>query len=244
MTDETTRLEDLFKDPGIEAAVLIPNLLLLLVVVLYLLTTKVGPDRVQALVVADSKTTAQIRSLERQLARNPRDLSASFQLAHLYMRAGQLPFSYDALRGAEQDGSRLPSFRMMLGMAYVEIGKNADGQRVLHEALEGCTLRHCRPDVEARLSILSQVVDLIVERRINARIHPEKAAKIFGEVLKKVDGRVLGPLGKRPRSASGKKVSEKPGKKVSEKPGKKVSEKPGKKVSEKPGEAGVSPKRP
>lgn len=185
MSDKTG---DLLKGPGLEGAVLIPNLLLLLVIVFYLLISRVGPDRVQPLVAADQKTSQRIRQLERLLARNPNDHGAAIQLARLYQRAGQLPFSYDALRSAEQDGSRDARFRMKLGMAYIEIGKNADGQRVLRAALTACEVNRCPAHIRARLSIFLQVADKIAERRIDARTNPEGAAKVFDEVLKKVDG--------------------------------------------------------
>lgn len=193
--------DNLLKEPGLETAIMVPNLLLLLVIVLYVLTTKVGPDRVQPLVVADKETSARIRQLERLLARNPEHRKAALELARLYRRAGQLPFSYDALRSAEQNGSRAARFRMKLGMAYVEIGKNADGVRVLREALLGCRLRRCPAHIEARLSIFKQVADLIAERGINARLYPDKASKVFDEVLKKVDGRFIGPLRRQAQAA-------------------------------------------
>lgn len=195
MSDKTG---DLLKGPGLEGAVLIPNLLLLLVIVFYLLVTRVGPDRVQPLVAADQKTSQRIRDLERQLARNPNDHGAAIQLARLYQRAGQLPFSYDALRSAEQNGSRDARFRMKLGMAYVEIGKNADGQRVLRAALTACEVNRCPAHIRARLSIFLQVADKIAERKIDARTNPEGAAKVFDEVLKKVDGRRILRTGKKP----------------------------------------------
>ncbi len=209
MSDATSH-DDLLEDPGLETAILVPNLLLLLVIVLYVLTTKVGPDRVQPLVVADKQTSARIRQLERLLALNPEHRKAALELARLYRRAGQLPFSYDALRSAEQNGSRSARFRLKLGMAYIEIGKNADGVRVLHEALQGCRLRRCPAHIEARLSIFKQIADRIVERKINARLYPNKAAKVFDEVLKKVDGRFLGPLRRKRAKPSDKEPTTQP----------------------------------
>ena len=176
---------------GLEAYVWVPNLLLLLGLVLIGLVGGGGRHQVGPLVATNRSTTELIQQLERRLARNPADGAASIELAQLYQRAGELPFSFEALRSAERRAGENLTFQMKLGMAYLELGKNGDGRRVLREALRRCDLRpkagrRCGVALRARLSIFLQVADLMVERNINARLQPEAVAKVFDSVLKHV----------------------------------------------------------
>jgi hypothetical protein len=196
-----TEPDPVLRDPGLEAAVWVPNLLLLLVVVLYFLIVEGGRDDVQPLIMTDKKTASKIEDLERAMAREPGNQRLVLELARLYSRAGEVPFSYDALRNAEVNGSQEPFFRAKLGMAYLEIGKNLDGQRILKRTLQACQLRsgrsasageriflnRCSPGVVAKLDIFKQVADIFVKRSINARFYPDKARAVFDEVLKRIE---------------------------------------------------------
>ncbi|MBW2731870.1 MAG: hypothetical protein JRH20_05715 [Deltaproteobacteria bacterium] len=187
MNTVTTRYATPRLDLGLEGTIWLPNVLLVMAFVLHLLITQLGIDRIQPLVITDATSTQRIKDLERSLALAPRRSDVVIELSRLYARAGELPLSYDALRDAEQNGSRDAYFKMRLAMAYLEVGKNADGRRVMQSALEACDLTHCPPRVRARLSIFSQVADIYVERNIDTRRYPHLAAKVFDEVVRKVE---------------------------------------------------------
>lgn len=172
---------------GVEGTIWVPNILLLMTFVLYLLIAQLGVNRIQPLVVTDANTTQRIKELERKLALAPHQSDVVIELSRLYAKAGESTLSYDALRDAEQNGARDPRFKMRLAMAYLELAKNSDGQRVMQVALESCDLTRCPPALRARLSIFSQVADIYVERNIDTRRDPHLAAKVFGEVVRKME---------------------------------------------------------
>jgi hypothetical protein len=170
----------------LEAVVLIANLVFVGIVVLYLLAVKVGSGRVQPLVEADAQTAQRIRDLELALQRNPGNYTQALELARLYQDVGEFPWSYDALRKAEQGGGLDSAFRLRLGLAYVELGKNEDGLRVLKAAADRCHREECFADVRVKLDVFSQVATLFVDRRIDSRKQLIEAEAALREILKPV----------------------------------------------------------
>jgi len=169
---------------ALEAAVVIPNVILLAVVVIYVVTR--SSPRAEPLVQTDRTTASRIDELEEALKRDPRTAGNAIELARLYSRAGEFPWSVDALRTAERTGDSSLPFRMKLGLAYLELGKNLDGLRVLKAGLQSCSRTECPADLKARLEIFTTVAELLVQRRIDARNNQVAAAKVFQEVLKPV----------------------------------------------------------
>jgi hypothetical protein len=171
----------------IEALVLLPNLVLVAFVILYLVTQQASGDKVAPLVLGDDDTTTRIANLELALQRQPADISSAIELARLYREVGEFPWSYNALRNAEASGRHEPAWRLMLGLAYLELGKNKDAVRVLDRTLEGCTKRSCSATVRSRLEIFGRVAHLFLERGIDARRHNTASEKALKEVLKPVE---------------------------------------------------------
>lgn len=171
----------------LEAAVLFPNLLLVAVVVLCFVAYKGAPPRVAPLVETDTKTTRRIHQLELSLERQPANISSVIELAKLYREAGEFPWSYQALKNAERSGGdREPSWQLMLGLAFLELGKNKDAVRVLDSALERCGRTRCASNTQVKLEIFTQVARIFLKRRIDARMHNRAAEKVLHEILKPV----------------------------------------------------------
>ncbi len=170
---------------AMEAAVVIPNVILLALVVLYVVFRS-GP-RVEPLVKTDRQRAAEIDRLEQTLKREPGKGSSALALAKLYSRAGEFPWALDALRSAERNGDERPSFRMKLGLGYIELGRNLEGLRVLKQALVKCRdagPKKCSAGIKAKLEIFTRVAELLIERRIDTRKNQVAAAKVFDSVLK------------------------------------------------------------
>ena len=117
----------------------VPNVILLALVVLYFVFTRGSGPAVQPLVTTDQRTAAKIERLESRVTREPTKASGSaLELSKLYARVGEFPWSVDVLRSAERSGDRAPVWRMKLGLAYLELGKNLDGLRLLKETRQRC----------------------------------------------------------------------------------------------------------
>jgi hypothetical protein len=171
----------------LETIVILPNLALLAFVILYVVTHGTAGTRVEQLVVGDKGTTARIAELELALRRQPRNISSAIELARLYREAGEFPWSYNALRNAEKTGKHDPAWKLMLGLAYLELGKNDDGVRVLDATLKECTRQACSAATRAKLEIFARIGHLLEERGIDARSHNKAAEKALHEVLKPVE---------------------------------------------------------
>jgi len=172
----------------LEAIVLLPNLALVAFVVLYLVTQQSSTERVAPLVEGDRALTDRIAQLEQSLQREPSNISSAVELARLYREVGEFPWSYSALRNAEREGKPDPSWRLLLGLAYLELGKNKDANRVLEQSLRRCEQPpRCASNVKARLEIFARVARLFEERKIDARKHNAAAEKAMHEVLKPVE---------------------------------------------------------
>ena len=170
----------------VEAMILIPNLVLLGILGVYLLGKGLTGQKqgVRALVNADTKKTSRIATLEQMLRDNPADLGSAITLSKLYEEAGELPWSYDALRAAEKRSTVEPRLRLRLGLAYLQLGKNKDGMRVLRTLIEHCEKESCRAHIESRAKIYRQVARLFLERGIDARVDHRGADKVMREVIK------------------------------------------------------------
>jgi hypothetical protein len=172
----------------IEAMVLIPNLILVGLVVLYLVSVQAVGRRPGPLVAGKESTKARIAELELLLERQPNNLSKAIELAKLYKDVGEFPWSYNALLTAEQQGDQNPRWRLMLGLAFLEIGKNSDGRRVLERALERCKGHGlCDANVMGKLGIFAKLAQLLHKRGIDTRKHPEAAERTLREILKPVE---------------------------------------------------------
>jgi hypothetical protein len=193
MTDETSSKKKQFS--RLELIVLIPNLVLIGGIGFYFAATSAGKKEVQPLVKADPKTHVRIKELELALERNPGDLSMSIELSRLYQEVGEFPWSYDALRHAEENGSKEPSWRIKLGLAYLELAKNEDGLRVLRATRDRCEKEACPPHIRVKLDIFTRLAQRFVERHIDSRAQRTQADKALQEILKPVtvDPKKLGP---------------------------------------------------
>lgn len=153
---------------------------------LFALTT-VARDGVGPLVVTDASTAGRIRELERVLQRSPGDWGSYVGLARLYDRAGAQAFSYDTLRSFESRVPELARSRVGLALAYVEIGRNQDGLRVVRRSLRDCAAnRKCSVGDRARFEIVEQFVERLNQQRIDARQRPADVARVWRSVLKPV----------------------------------------------------------
>jgi len=170
----------------VEAMILIPNLVLLGILGVYLLGKglKGKETEVRPLVNANKKKSSRIATLEQLLRDNPADLGSAIALSKLYEEAGELPWSYDALRAAEKRSTVEPRLRLRLGLAYLQLGKNKDGMRVLRELIAHCDKESCRSHIESRAKIYRQVARLFLERDIDARVDHRGADKVMREVIK------------------------------------------------------------
>jgi len=195
----------------LEALILIPNILLIAVMLVYVAVTGVDQDAVKPLVDADPQTTARIAQLEEALMRDPRDVSKAIQLSRLYQDVGEFPWSYNALLNAEKNSSDNPIWRLRLGLAYLELGKNDDGLRVMQRALKGCDPARCSANVKIKLQLFTRVARLLKERKIDTRKHPRAAHKALQDVFKPV---VIEPEKMRPKGPAQPVQPEQPAPKV------------------------------
>jgi cytochrome c-type biogenesis protein CcmH/NrfG len=185
----------------LEAWVVIPNLLLVAVVVLYFVMTRApGGTQVAPLVEGERSTEQRIRLLERQLARNPGNTEQALELARLYQRVGEYPWSYDALRNAEAHGVDEPRWLMTLALAYLDLGKNKDAIRVLNRAKRRCPAKPgavaaggdasretCDANLKLKLEIFGKLARIFEKRGIHSGKHYEAAEKALREILKPVE---------------------------------------------------------
>jgi hypothetical protein len=138
-------------------------------------------------VETDTKTSLRIHQLELSLERQPANMSSVIELARIYREAGEFPWSYQALKNAEKrGGTKEPSWQLMLGLAFLELGKNEDAIRVLESALKRCKGSKCASNIQVKLEIFTKVARIFLERRIDARMHNRAAEKALHEVLKPV----------------------------------------------------------
>lgn len=161
-----------------------PNLVLLMLGLSYLVVHQYSVRGVERLVVTSPASSQRIVELERRLARNPADVAGALELGRLYGTAGEFPWAYDALRHAEQRGSTAPRWRMRLALVYLEIGRNEDGKRALGQARRACEETSCSANTRVWLQLIGQLTELLEERGIDAREHPERAEAALREVLK------------------------------------------------------------
>jgi tetratricopeptide (TPR) repeat protein len=182
----------------LEALALIPNLVLVGVVVLYFVMTRAGGTQVTPLIEGEKSTEQRIQQLELQLARNPGNTEQALELARLYQRVGEYPWSYDALRNAEARGNRDPRWLISLGLAYLDLGKNKDALRVLGRAKEECPEKPkaaaaggggttCDANLKLKLEIFSKLARIFEKRGIHSGKHYEAAEKALREILKPVE---------------------------------------------------------
>ena len=169
-----------------EAAILIPNLVIIGGILFYLVATTIDEERVDPLVEADPDTAARISELEAALIDNPGDMSRAIELARIYTDMGEYPWSYNALKNAEARGNNDPAWQLKLGLAYLELGKNEDGLRVLTSALEDCGVTKCTHNTRVKLDLFSRVARIFVERKIDGRKDRVAADKAVKEVFKPV----------------------------------------------------------
>lgn len=193
----------------LEALVLFPNLVFVGIVVLYLVSAQAGRKQVAPLVQGERTTEARIAQLERALERQPGNIQGAVELAKLYQRVGEFPWSYDALKDAERQGDQQPRWRLMLGLAYLELGKNQDAVRVLGEADKACRAsKTCDANVAAKLRIFTHLAHVYQKRGIRSTTQPHAAEKALLEILKPVE---VDPNKMRPKAPAG---PESPGKKA------------------------------
>jgi hypothetical protein len=192
----------------LEALVLIPNILFVGIVVLYLISAQSGRRQVAPLVQGERTTEERIAQLERSLERQPGNIQGAVELAKLYQRVGEFPWSYDALRDAERQGNREPRWRLMLGLAYLELGKNQDSVRVLKRADKDCRSGRtaCDANVTAKLRIFTHLAHMLQKRGIRSTTHPHAAEKALLEILKPVE---VDPNKMRPKAPAGPESPEK-----------------------------------
>lgn len=169
-----------------EALILIPNLLIIGGILFYLAATSADDEPVEPLVDADPQTAAQIAQLEAALVNNPGDLGRAIRLSKLYSDVGEFPFSYSALKNAEKRAGNDPALRIKLGLAYLELGKNNDGLRVMEAAIAGCRVDSCDANVRVKLGLFARVARIFKERGIDSRKEPRAADKALKEVFKPV----------------------------------------------------------
>ena len=208
---EPAPLPPVEKEPAskrLEALVLVPNLVLVALIGFYLVVMQARDDGPAPLVEGDRRTEAQIAQLELELLREPTDVSKAVQLARLYRQVGEFPWSYNALLAAERQGSQQPRWRLMLALAFLELGKNEDAKRVLSWTGETCRRQpaRCDANLRAKVVLFSQLVTRYIEQGIDSRRHPEKAERALKEVLKPVQVdpdkmRPKAPVGPEPASA-------------------------------------------
>lgn len=171
----------------LENAIWIPNWVLIGFVAIYLIIAWATAKRVQSLVEADPKTTSRIAHLELLLQRYPTDMAHTLELARLYQDVGEFPWSYHALLTAEKTWSKDPVWRLLLGLAYLDLGKNDDSLRVLKQAKERCKETSCSSNIRTKLDIFTRLAELFIERKIDSRKHAIAAERALREILKPVE---------------------------------------------------------
>ena len=166
---------------------LVPNLIFVAIVVLYLVSLQSG-QRVAPLVQGEKTTEDRIAELERLIRRDPGNTRGAIELARLYQTVGEFPWSYNALLNVEKRGSREPSLRLILGLAFLELGKNDDAIRVLKRTLGTCRGKpgSCGYNVTVKLKIFNLLARTFRQRGIDCRRHHAAAAKALHEILKPV----------------------------------------------------------
>jgi len=174
----------------LDEVLVLPNFAMLGFFVIFALVSMASRARVEPLVVVDSKTAARIAELERVASHAAAGgASAAIELAGLYRRAGEFPWSYDALRSAERSGPTDPAWRLELGIAYLQLGSNTDAHRVFKRAQEACDLRQCAVPVRARLGIFANIAQTLEANNIDGRYDQVRAHKALKTVLKPIAGR-------------------------------------------------------
>ena len=180
-----------------EAAILIPNLVIIGGILFYLAATNVDQEKVEPLVEADPVTAARISELEAALLAHPGDMSIAIELARIYTDMGEYPWSYNALKNAEERGGDDPAWRLKLALAYLELGKNDDSLRIMKETLATCDETKCQPNTRVKLQLFTRVARLFVERNIDARKDRISSEKALHEVFMpvKADPEKMRPKG-------------------------------------------------
>jgi len=210
MTTQSVALQRPYSPSSREAQLLAANLVFVGVAVFYLLVTNVGRETIRPLVQADPQTSRRIQDLERILQQNPRASGSALELAQIYREAGEFPFSYDALRESERTGTEDPGWRLSLGLAYLELGKNDDGLRVLTSVERRCqrpSLPPCPSDIRARLDIYGRIARLLKARRIESHKHGLAAQQAIHEVLRPVEVDLAKMRPKAPATPASRPVS-------------------------------------
>lgn len=165
----------------------IPNLCLLATIFLYSVDTLHAQTfPVRPLIDTDKQVVSNIERLEERIARNPKAMDDALALAQLYEQVGEFPMSYDALRRAEILGDQDPLWRLQLGMAYINVGKNDDGKRVLDDLAKYCQKQTCHANLLVKLDLFRRVVALIIERKLDVRRDPWAAERAMSEIVKDV----------------------------------------------------------
>jgi hypothetical protein len=165
----------------------IPNWVLIGFVAICLINAWATAKQVQPLVQADPATTSRIAHLELLLLRQPTNMAHTLELARLYQDVGEFPWSYHALLTAEKTWSQDPVWRLLLGLAYLDLGKNDDSARVLKQAKERCKETSCSFNISTKLDIFTRLAELFIERKIDSRKHSLAAEKALRELLKPVE---------------------------------------------------------
>lgn len=171
----------------LERIIQLANLLLLGFVVIFLIVSWATEKRVAPLVEADADVSHRIAQLELLLQYQPTDMAHTLELARLYQDVGEFPWSYHALVTAEKNWSQDPVWRLLLGLAYMDLGKNRDALRVLEQALKRCKKERCSFNVQTKLDIFTRLTELFLERRIDSRKHYRAAEEALHEILKPVE---------------------------------------------------------
>jgi hypothetical protein len=165
----------------------IPNLVFIGFVGICLINAWATAKQVQPLVQADHATASRIAQLELWLQRHPSNMAHTLELARLYQEVGEFPWSYHALLTAEKTWSKDPVWRLLLGLAYLDLGKNDDSVRVLKQAKQRCKETSCTYNIRTKLDIFTRLAELFIERKIDSRKHSIAAERALREILKPVE---------------------------------------------------------
>jgi hypothetical protein len=166
------------------ALIIIPNVLLLGGIVAYTMYSRYGAGEQRPVAGEQSPLKKRIAALEEALERDPLDGYRSLELARLYRDAGEFHWSYDALRAAEKRGRMDRQWRLKLGVAYLELGKNDDGVRVLSALQSECKDPDCSQSLAVRIDIFNRVAQRFKEQRIDARADHTAVDRVMKTILK------------------------------------------------------------